>query len=91
MSEGKVPIYPDRKNIILLEEKQETLFDTCPIIFCSLVDSLDLSNFKNTIVSVGLDDDLLDFSKKKKKKKKAFDLTDMDDALPVSIQSSALV
>ena len=39
-------------------------------------------------VSVGLDDDLLDFSKKKKKKKKAFDLTDMDDALPVSMRSS---
>ena len=39
-------------------------------------------------VSVGLDDDLLDFSKKKKKKKKAFDLTDMDDALPVSMRLS---
>ena len=38
---------------------------------------------------IGLDDDLLDFSKKKKKKKKAaFDMTEIDSALPVCISLS---
>ena len=41
------------------------------------------------IADIGLDDDLLDFSKKKKKKKKAaFDMTEMDNALPVCISLS---
>ena len=36
------------------------------------------------ISDIGLDDELLDFSKKKKKKKKAaFDMTEIDSALPV--------
>ncbi len=40
---------------------------------------------------MGLDDDLLDFSKKKKKKKKTtFDMTEMENALPVSLLFEAV-
>ena len=54
------------------------------IAFLCLVFSI-LSVLFFTFIDIGLDDDLLDFSKKKKKKKKAtFDMTDIDNAIPVS-------